>query len=95
MDYYLESVTEVAQALRTSPAGLDDATARQRLAEYGPNQLADTRQKAWWLLLLSQFTDVMILVLLAATVISALVGETQSAYVILAIVVLNAAVGFA
>ncbi|WP_223650579.1 cation-translocating P-type ATPase [Hymenobacter psoromatis] len=94
MDYYLTPVAEVAAELHTSPAGLDAATARQRLAEYGPNQLADTRQKAWWQLLLHQFTDVMILVLLAAAVLSAVVGEVQAAYVILAIVVLNAFVGF-
>lgn len=94
MDYYLAPVAEVAHALHTSPAGLDAATARQRLVKYGPNQLAGLRQKAWWQLLLHQFTDVMILVLLVAAGISAVVGDGQSAYVILAIVVLNAVVGF-
>ncbi|MGY3090942.1 Ca2+-transporting ATPase [Hymenobacter sp. UYAg731] len=94
MDYHLLPATEVAQALHTTAAGLDAATAAQRLAKYGPNQLADTRRKAWWQLLLRQFTDVMILVLLAAAGISVLVGEAQSAYVILAIIALNAALGF-
>ena len=94
MDYHLLPATAVARALHTAPTGLDAATAARRLAEYGPNQLADTRKKTWWRLLLHQFTDVMILVLLAAAVISAVVGETQSAYVILAIIVLNAALGF-
>ena len=94
MDYHLLPAPEVAQVLHTTPAGLDAATAAQRLAEHGPNQLADTRRKAWWQLLLHQFTDVMILVLLAAAGISVLVGEAQSAYVILAIVALNAALGF-
>jgi Ca2+-transporting ATPase len=94
MDYYLASATEVAQALHSAPTGLDAATAARLLAEHGPNQLAASRKKTWWRLLLHQFTDVMILVLLAAAVISALVGETQSAYVILAIIVLNAAIGF-
>ncbi|GAB3639339.1 hypothetical protein GCM10027422_49300 [Hymenobacter arcticus] len=86
MEYYVTPVAEVAAALGTSPAGLDAATAAQRLA--------DTKQKAWWQLLLSQFTDVMILVLLAAAGISVAVGEAQSAYVILAIIMLNAALGF-
>ena len=94
MDYYLASVAEAAEALHTTPAGLDAATAQQRLAEHGPNQLAASNRKAWWQLLLRQFTDVMILVLLAAAGISVAVGETQSAYVILAIVLLNAALGF-
>ncbi len=94
MNYYDAPVAAVAAELHTSPAGLDAATARQRLAQHGPNQLADTRQKAWWQLLLHQFTDVMILVLLAAVGISVAVGEAQSAYVILAIILLNAALGF-
>ncbi|AMJ65995.1 cation-translocating P-type ATPase [Hymenobacter sp. PAMC 26628] len=93
MEYYLASVAEVAHVLRTTPAGLDAATARQRLAEYGPNQLPDPQQKAWWQLL-RQFTDVMILVLLAAAGIAAVVGDAQSTYVILAIVGLNALMGF-
>ncbi|OGX81913.1 cation-translocating P-type ATPase [Hymenobacter coccineus] len=94
MEYYQTPVAEVAAALHTTPAGLNAATAAQRLAEYGPNQLTDIKQKAWWQLLLRQFTDVMILVLLAAAGISVAVGEAQSAYVILAIIVLNAALGF-
>ncbi len=94
MDYYLAPVAEVAHALHTAPAGLDAATAQQRLAKYGPNQLSGSKQKAWWQLLMSQFTDVMILVLIAAAGISVAVGEAQSAYVILAIIILNAALGF-
>ncbi|OWP62257.1 ATPase [Hymenobacter amundsenii] len=94
MDYHVALVTDVAAALATSPAGLDAGTARQRLAEHGPNQLADTQQKTIWLLLLHQLADVMILVLLAAAGVSVLIGEAKSAGVILAIVVMNAIIGF-
>ena len=94
MDYCLTPVTDVAAALTTSPAGLDAATAGQRLAEYGPNRLADTKQKTLWQLVLHQLADVMILVLLAAAGVSVLIGEAKSAYVILAIVALNAVIGF-
>jgi Ca2+-transporting ATPase len=94
MDYYLTPVADVAAALATSPAGLDAATAGQRLAEHGPNQLADAHQKTIWQLVLHQLSDVMILVLLAAAGVSVLIGEAKSAYVILAIVVLNAIIGF-
>ena len=94
MDYLVLPVAEVAAELHTSSAGLDAATAGQRLAEHGPNQLATTRQKTIWQLLLHQLADVMILVLLAAAGVSVLIGEAKSAYVILAIVVLNAVVGF-
>lgn len=74
MECHLLPAPEVAQALHTTSAGLDAATATRFLAKYGPNQLADTRRKAWWQLLRRQFTDVMILVLLAAASISVLVG---------------------
>ncbi|OGX87320.1 cation-translocating P-type ATPase [Hymenobacter coccineus] len=94
MDYFLTSVADVAAELATSPAGLAAATAGQRLAKHGPNQLADSHQKTVWQLVLHQLSDVMILVLLAAAGVSVLIGEAKSAYVILAIVVLNAVVGF-
>ncbi|SHI63556.1 Ca2+-transporting ATPase [Hymenobacter daecheongensis DSM 21074] len=94
MEYHLAPLADVAQALQTAPTGLDAATARQRLAEHGPNQLIDARRKSVWQLLLHQLADVMILVLLAAAGVSVLVGEARSAYVILAIVVLNAVIGF-
>lgn len=94
MAYYTTSVTDVARSPGTTPAGLNPATAQRRLAESGPNQLADGRKKTVWLMLLHQFTDVMVVVLLAAAVISGVVGEVKSTYVILAIVLLNALIGF-
>ena len=94
MDYHVAPVAKVAAALHTSPAGLDAATAGRLLAEHGPNQLAATQQKTIWQLLLHQLADVMILVLLAAAGVSVLIGEAKSAYVILAIVLLNAVIGF-
>ena len=94
MDYHVASVADVAQELKSTPAGLDVATARQRLAEHGPNTLADAKKKTVWQLLLHQLADVMILVLLAAAGVSVLIGEAKSAYVIVAIVVLNAVIGF-
>ncbi|WP_020602038.1 cation-translocating P-type ATPase [Spirosoma spitsbergense] len=95
MDFYTTSVTEVAKTLNTKPAGLDAKTAHQRLAKYGRNQIEEAKQKTVWQLLIHQFTDVMILVLIAAAIISVLVSELNSAYVILAIVGLNALIGFA
>ncbi|GAA3931359.1 cation-translocating P-type ATPase [Hymenobacter algoricola] len=94
MDYHVASVADVAHELKSAPAGLDAATAQQRLAEHGPNVLADTRKKTVWQLLLHQLADVMILVLLVAALVSGAVGEWKSVYVILAIVALNAVIGF-
>jgi len=94
MDYHVVPIEEVARSLHTTPAGLDTATARQRLAEHGPNQLADARKKTIWQLVLHQLADVMILVLLVAALVSGLMGELNSTYVILAIVLVNAVIGF-
>jgi len=94
MEYHVLPVAEVAQALGTTPDGLDAATARQRLAEYGPNQLAEAKRETVGRLLLRQLTNVMIVVLLVAAGVAGLVGDFRSVGVILAIVVLNALVGF-
>jgi len=94
MTYHTSPIADVATSLNTTPAGLDPATAQHRLTEFGPNQLADAQKKTIGRMLLHQFTDVMILVLLAAAVVSGVVGELNSTYVILAIVVLNALIGF-
>src|SRR5687767_12088418 len=94
MDYHVASVADVAQELKSTPAGLDAATSQQRLAEHGPNALVDVKKKTEWQLLLHQLADVMILVLLVAAGVSAAVGEWKSVYVILAIVALNAVIGF-
>lgn len=94
MDFHLVPVAEVARSLTTSPIGLTEETAQQRLVEHGKNQIEDTRKKTVWQLLLHQLTDFMILVLIAAAIISGLVGEVKSTYVILAIVSINALVGF-
>ncbi len=94
MDYHATPVADVAESLGTSPAGLNPETAQQRLAEHGKNQIEDARKKTVWQLVLHQFLDVMILVLIAAAVVSGLIGELKSTYVILAIVVLNAIIGF-
>ncbi|CAN5507438.1 cation-translocating P-type ATPase [soil metagenome] len=94
MDHYVVPIAEVARSLKSSPAGLTPETARQRLAEYGKNQIEDAKKKTVWQLLLHQLTDVMILVLIAAAIISGVVGELKSTYVILAIILLNAVIGF-
>ncbi len=94
MEYYATPVADVARSLGTSPAGLSPETVQQRLAEFGSNQIQDTKTKTVWQMLLHQVTDVMILILVAAAIISAVVGELKSAYVIGAIIILNAIIGF-
>jgi Ca2+-transporting ATPase len=84
---------EVLLRLESSPQGLSTAIAQQRLAEYGPNTLPEKQQRSLLIILLGQFSDFMILVLLAAALISGLVGEPQDTIAILVIVLLNAIIG--
>ncbi len=93
--WYALPVAEVVGQLRTDvEKGLAAQDVAQRQAEYGKNELPTGTGTSIWQLLISQFTDVMVLVLIAAAAISVIIGDTKDAIVILAIVVLNAALGF-
>jgi Ca2+-transporting ATPase len=85
----------VAAALDVRPlAGLDDAQALERLAQFGLNRLPVTPPRPPWRVLLRQFKGIMILILIGAAGLAALVGSVKDALVILAVVVINALVGF-
>lgn len=79
---------------RKSDLGLPDREAKRRLEIYGKNKLEQKKKKSWILLLFEQFTDFMVLVLLAATAISMVMGEVTEALTVLAIVFINAFLGF-
>jgi len=86
---------DVARALDTSvETGLDPAVAGQRLGQYGRNELVEKKQRPTWMLFVDQFTSPMILVLMAAAVVTFLIGHGKDTVVILAIVVFNGVVGF-
>jgi Ca2+-transporting ATPase len=72
--YQLPSAAAL-DGLRTSNEGLTPAEARRRLVEHGPNALSEGARWTVFGILLGQFTDFMILVLLAAAVISGLIGD--------------------
>ncbi|QYF93073.1 cation-translocating P-type ATPase [Massilia sp. PAMC28688] len=78
----------------SSEAGLSAAAAAERLGRDGPNQLREDTRISPFRLLLEQFKSVIIWILIAAGVISGLIGELVDALAILAIVILNAAIGF-
>ena len=77
-----------------SVSGLSQREAERRLLEHGPNQLADRKKASPVKLLLSQFTDIMVIILMISTAISAFMGEITEAATIIAIVTLNAVLGF-
>jgi Ca2+-transporting ATPase len=85
-----------ARLLATDCAqGLDRGVAADRLHEHGANELRVDERHGLAAIVLAQFADFMILVLLAAAVISGVLGDLRDAVAIVVIVVLNAAVGVA
>lgn len=75
------------------PGGLSDREAKQRLSIYGKNELQEKKPPSVLKRLIGQFMDPLIYVLLAAGVISVLLGEQGDAAIIAAVVLLNAAGG--
>jgi Ca2+-transporting ATPase len=95
MDWHLLSIAETASALRTdTQRGISPGEATGRLDEFGPNELVERGTKEPWRIFLDQFKDVMVIILIIAGAVSAVLGEFTEVIVILAIVVLNAILGF-
>ncbi len=80
--------------LKSSRNGLSSSEAASRLRIYGPNELKKERGISKLEILLSQFKSILVIILIAATVFSALIGEIIDAAAIIIIVVLNAVFGF-
>ncbi|SMC89744.1 cation-translocating P-type ATPase [Sporomusa malonica] len=92
--WYQMSVEETVSEFESeSSKGLSSAEASRRLVQYGYNELQEKKPEGFWQKLLNQFKNFLVLILLAASVISLLVGESADALVIIAIVILNAALG--
>ena len=92
--WHLRDGQELAREHGVDPDhGLHAHEVAERALQHGPNALPQTASRSGWALLLEQFSDFMILVLLGAAVISGLVGDLVDTLVILAIVLLNAAIG--
>ncbi|AOS97947.1 putative cation-transporting ATPase F [Microbulbifer aggregans] len=87
------SAEEATAALKTDPLGLSSADAERRLASYGINRLPPPRLPGFPRLFLRQFISPLIYVLLAAMVVSLLVGELADASFIGAILLVNALIG--
>lgn len=74
--------------------GLSDKEARKKLLEHGPNTLSEKKKISVFRLFFQQFRDFMVLILLASTAVSAFMGDMLEAFTIIAIVILNAILGF-
>ena len=89
------AIEQVASALCSDPVqGLTDAEAASRLAERGPNRLAEKPPRAAWRRFLDQFRNFLVIVLIGAAVLAGMVGDLKDAIVIAVVVLLNATLGF-
>jgi magnesium-transporting ATPase (P-type) len=92
--WHAASVNEAVTAQKSGSSGLTEAEVRERLVQFGPNRLAPPKRRGPFLRFFGQFHDVLIYVLLGATVVTALLGHWIDAQVILAVVLINAIIGF-
>ncbi len=94
-DWHLREVHEVVKAHGVDPQhGLPVNVATERALQHGANELVSTPGPGWPSLLLDQFRDFMILVLIAAAVVAGVVGDLVDTLAIVVIVLLNAVIGF-
>ncbi|WP_312499374.1 cation-translocating P-type ATPase [Enterococcus sp.] len=92
--FYAQDTASVLQELQADANGLTNDEAKRRLAEYGPNELEEGKKKSMLQKFFEQFKDLMIIVLLAAAIISAAVShEFVDSIIILAVVIINAIMG--
>lgn len=94
MNWHRLSIEETLELLDTRQQGLSTPDAEAKLLKYGPNELQEGKKKSIAGMLLGQFKDVMILILMAAAIISGIIGDLTDTIVILIIVLLNAVIGF-
>ncbi|MFA5353062.1 MAG: cation-translocating P-type ATPase [Thermodesulfovibrionales bacterium] len=94
MQWHQKEIAAVFEDAGSSATGLSSAEAARRLAEYGPNELMEKVGKTPFMIFIDQFRDFMIIILMAAAVVSGVIGEASDTVVILVIVALNAVIGF-
>ncbi|MFH1484840.1 MAG: calcium-transporting P-type ATPase, PMR1-type [Chloroflexota bacterium] len=93
-NWFQLSTEETFKALASSPKGLSSEEANKRLEQYGPNELTEKDKVSPIMLFIEQFKSMLILILLAACIVSAAIGEVMDAIVIFAIVFFCAVLGF-
>ena len=91
---HTKSISIVLEAMESTKDGLTSEQANIRLNTHGKNELIEKKKIPLWILFLYQFKDFMILILIAAAILSGIMGDMTDTIIILVIVLLNAAIGF-
>jgi len=92
--HQLSAEEAVRQSATDAEAGLSEVEVRRRQSQYGRNELVESAGRGAWRILLEQLSGAMVVLLIVAGIVSAALGEWYDASAILAIVVLNAILGF-
>jgi len=93
MKHYFEEIETVLKSQESSKNGLDSSQAQKRLEKFGRNKLDEGKKKSAFVKFLEQLKDPMIMVLIAAAVISGLASELVDSIIIMVVVVLNSILG--
>lgn len=93
--YYQMSEDEVRQEINQGMAPLTSEQVRERQGEFGPNELEEGKKKSLPRIFLEQFRDFLVMILIVAAVVSWVLGEAESAIVILVVITMNAILGTA
>ncbi len=93
-EFYQLDVDQTLAELQTRPElGLNSTEVKSRQEKYGRNVLPAGEGTNWFKLIVGQFTDLMVIILIIAALISLFLGDAKDVVVILAIVILNAVLG--
>ncbi|MBS4030540.1 MAG: HAD-IC family P-type ATPase [Clostridiales bacterium] len=92
--WYQLEIKQAFEELNSSPDGLTQSQVTEKLESVGPNEIEDIDKISLWQVILDQFKDPLIYILLIAAVVTTALGEFIDTYVILAVVLVNAIIGF-
>lgn len=92
-EWYSRSEEEILKELSSGCLGLTEQEAEIRLGKYGENVLYERESVPWWQIFLSQFKDLLVVILMIAAGISMVTGDPESALVIFTVLFLNALLG--
>lgn len=91
--FFNQPTSKVLEHFNVTLNGLTKDQAQKHLEAHGPNALSEGKKKSAILVFLEQFKDLLVLILIAAAVISMLSGNLESTIVIFAVIILNAILG--
>ena len=94
-EWYQKTNAEVLEQIGVTTDGLSSEQAEERLKRDGKNVLAEGKKKSVFQVFLSQFADLLVLILIAAAIISMFSGNIESTIVIFAVIIMNAILGTA